>query len=163
VPMDGPPIADGAVEVEDRRIVSVGEAIGGEDMRFADSIILPGLVNAHTHLEYAAMGGFGDGLPFEPWIADHIRRKAATGRDDLLEQARAGAAACLAGGVTAVADCCFAGTVAEAAIETGLRAIVYQEGFSVWEGLEARTEAALDAMPTSELVSAGISPHAPSP
>src|SRR5205085_589193 len=80
---------------------------------------------------------------------------------DLLEQARAGAAACLAGGVTAVADCCFAGTVAEAAIETGLRAIVYQEGFSVWEGLEARTEAALDAMPTSELVSAGISPHAP--
>jgi cytosine/adenosine deaminase-related metal-dependent hydrolase len=161
VPMDGPPIADGAVEFEAGRIVSVGPADGREDERFAESIILPGLVNAHSHLEYAAMGGFGDGLPFSPWIADHIRRKNTQGRDDLLEQARAGARACLGGGITTVADCCYAGTVAQAAEETGLRAIVYVEGFSVWEGLEARIEAALDALPTSDLVTAGVSPHAP--
>jgi 5-methylthioadenosine/S-adenosylhomocysteine deaminase len=161
VPMDGPPIADGAVQIADGRIVSVGPAGGREDARHPDAVILPGLVNAHTHLEYAAMGGFGDGLPFTPWIADHIRRKDTQSDDDLLAQARAGAAACLAGGVTTVADCCYAGTVAEAAGEAGLRAIVYLEGFSVWEGLEARIEAALDALPVSELVSAGVSPHAP--
>jgi cytosine/adenosine deaminase-related metal-dependent hydrolase len=161
VPMDGPPIADGAVEISEGRIAAVGAADGREDTRFRDAVILPGLVNAHTHLEYAAMAGFGDGLPFTPWIADHIRRKDTQGQADLLAQARAGAAACLAGGVTTVADCCYAGTVAQAAGETGLRAIVYLEGFSVWEGLEARIEAALDALPVSQLVSAGVSPHAP--
>lgn len=161
VPMDGPPIADGEVQIADGRIAAVRPAGGGEDARFADSIILPGLVNAHTHLEYAAMGGFGDGLPFSPWIADHIRRKDTQAEADLLDQARAGAAACLAGGITSVADCCYAGTVAQAAGEAGLRAIVYLEGFSVWEGLEQRIEAALDALPVSDLVTAGVSPHAP--
>jgi cytosine/adenosine deaminase-related metal-dependent hydrolase len=161
VPMDGPPIADGAVQVVDGRIAAVGPATGGEDMRYPDAVILPGLVNAHTHLEYAAMAGFGDGMPFTPWIADHIRRKDTQGQADLLDQSRAGAAACLAGGVTTVADCCYAGTVAQAAGEAGLRAIVYVEGFSVWDGLEGRIEAALDALPVSELVGAGVSPHAP--
>ncbi len=161
VPMDGPPIADGEVEIADGRIAAVRPAGGGEDARHRDAVILPGLVNAHTHLEYAAMGGFGDGLPFSPWIADHIRRKDTQADADLLDQARAGAAACLAGGITTVADCCYAGTVAQAAGEAGLRAIVYLEGFSVWDGLEARIETALDALPTSELVTAGVSPHAP--
>jgi 5-methylthioadenosine/S-adenosylhomocysteine deaminase len=159
--MDGPPIADACVEVDDGRIAAVGPATGNEDERFPNTVILPGLVNAHTHLEYTAMAGFGDGLPFTPWIADHIRRKDTQAVDDLLDQARAGAAACLAGGVTTVADCCYAGTVAQAAGEAGLRAIVYLEGFSIWDGLEGRIEAALDALPVSELVTAGVSPHAP--
>jgi cytosine/adenosine deaminase-related metal-dependent hydrolase len=115
VPMDGPPIADGCVEVAEGRITAVIRADGREDARYRDAVILPGLVNAHTHLEYAAMGGFGDGMPFTPWIADHIRRKDTQSQADLLAQARAGAAACLAGGVTTVADCCYAGTVAQAA------------------------------------------------
>jgi cytosine/adenosine deaminase-related metal-dependent hydrolase len=161
VPMDGPPMADACVEVQDGRIVAVRPANGNEGERFGNAVILPGLVNAHTHLEYSAMAGFGDGLPFTPWIADHIRRKDTQAVDDLLDQSRAGAAACLAGGVTTVADCCYAGTVARAAGEAGLRAIVYLEGFSVWEGLEGRIEAALDALPVSELVTAGVSPHAP--
>jgi cytosine/adenosine deaminase-related metal-dependent hydrolase len=161
VPMDGPPIADACVEVEDGLIVAVRPANGGEGERFRNAVILPGLVNAHTHLEYTAMAGFGDGLPFTPWIADHIRRKDTQAVDDLLDQSRAGAAVCLAGGATTVADCCYAGTVAQAAGEAGLRAIVYLEGFSVWEELEGRIEAALDALPVSDLVTAGVSPHAP--
>jgi cytosine/adenosine deaminase-related metal-dependent hydrolase len=161
VPMDGPPIADGCVEIENGRIAAVRPANGDDGERFENAVILPGLVNAHTHLEYTAMAGFGDGLPFTPWIADHIRRKDTQAVADLLDQARAGAAACLAGGVTTVADCCYAGTVAQAAGEAGLRAIVYLEGFSVWEGLEARIEAGLDALPVADLVTPGVSPHAP--
>ena len=161
VPVDGPPIRDGAVRVEGGTIAEVGDVHGAADHRFEGGVILPGLVNAHTHLEYTAMAGFGDGMPFAPWIADHIRRKDTQTPADLLDQARAGAAACLAAGVTTVADCCYAGTVAQAAGEAGLRAIVYLEGFSVWEGLEARIEAALDALPVTGLVTAGVSPHAP--
>ena len=160
VPIDGPPIRDGAVRVEGRTIAEVGAAERADE-RFEGAVILPGLVNAHTHLEYAAMGGFGDGMAFGPWIQDHIRRKAATGADDSLEQARAGAAACLRGGVTTIADCSYSGAVADAAAEAGLRAIVYLEGFSDWPDLEARTKSRLDAITTTDLVRAGISPHAP--
>ena len=38
-------------------------------------MILPGFVNAHSHLEYAVYAGFGDGQPFGPWLATHIARK----------------------------------------------------------------------------------------
>jgi 5-methylthioadenosine/S-adenosylhomocysteine deaminase len=161
VPIDGPPIRDGAVRVEGRTITEVGPAGDAADERFDGAVILPGLVNAHTHLEYAAMGGFGDGMAFGPWIEDHIRRKAATGAEDSLEQARAGAAACLRSGVTTIADCAYSGAVADAAAEAGLRAIVYIEGFSDWPDLKGRTEARIDATTTTELVRPGISPHAP--
>ena len=161
VPIDGPPIRDGAVRVEGRTITEVGPAGEAADERFDGAVILPGLVNAHTHLEYAAMGGFGDGMAFGPWIEDHIRRKAATGAEDSLEQARAGAAACLRSGVTTIADCAYSGAVADAAAEAGLRAIVYIEGFSDWPDLKGRTEARIDATTTTELVRPGISPHAP--
>src|SRR5205823_5792669 len=68
--------------------------------------------------------------PFTPWIEQLIVRKRGLGRDDYLAQAAAAVRACLAGGVTTIADCSYADTVAEAAIEQGLRAIVYLEAFS---------------------------------
>ena len=79
----------------------------------------------------------------------------------MLAMAREGAALSLAGGVTTVADCCYAATVAQAALETGLRAIVYLEGFSDWPDLGERLARELDALPVDELVTAGLSPHAP--
>jgi 5-methylthioadenosine/S-adenosylhomocysteine deaminase len=161
VPVDGPPIADGRVEIVEGRIVRLGQG-GPADEAFPNSLILPGLVNAHSHLEYARMSGFGDGKPFTPWIEEHIRRKAALDHPaDSLVQAIDGARACLAGGITTIADCCYAGTVAEAAVATGLRAIVYVEGFSDWPDLAGRVEATLDRLPESPLVTAGVSPHAP--
>jgi cytosine/adenosine deaminase-related metal-dependent hydrolase len=160
VPVAGQPIAGGCVRVEDGRIAEVVAGLE-PDEQFDGCVILPGLVNAHSHLEYSAMSGFGDGRPFDEWIADHIRRREGLGRDEYLAQARAGAAACLAGGVTAVADCCYAGTVADAAIEAGLRAIVYLEAFSRHDPMGLPLEARLDALPSGPLVTAGVSPHAP--
>jgi cytosine/adenosine deaminase-related metal-dependent hydrolase len=161
IPVDGEPIAHGRIEISEGRIVALGEG-GPADELFADSVILPGLVNAHTHLEYARMSGFGDGKPFGPWIEEHIRRKAALDHPaDSLVQSLEGARISLAGGVTTVADCCYAGTVADAALATGLRAIVYLEGFSDWGNLGERMADALDVLHTDELVTAGLSPHAP--
>ena len=73
IPVDGPPIADAFVAWEDGRIVEVGP--GRADRHYADALILPGLVNAHSHLEYAVYAGFGDGLAFGGWLATHIARK----------------------------------------------------------------------------------------
>lgn len=162
LPVDGPPIREGRVEVAgDGTIAALGEG-GPADLSFTGGVILPGLVNAHSHLEYARMSGFGDGQPFTPWIEEHIRRKAVLDHPaDSLVQAVEGAQVCLSGGVTTVADCSYAGTTARAAIDAGLRAIVYLEGFSDWAELGERMRDGLDAMPGSALVSPGLSPHAP--
>ena len=78
VPVEGDPIANGAVSIgDDGRIAAVGPAAElGEGERFEGAVILPGFVNAHSHLEYAVYAGFGDGLPFAPWIGLHVRRKS---------------------------------------------------------------------------------------
>ena len=160
VPVDGPPIEGGLVRFENGRIIEVGP--GRADRHFADAVIAPGFVNAHTHLEYANYAGFGDGLPFGPWIRTHIARKAQLRPEDMIAVARLGALESLRSGVTTVADYSFAGAAATAARDAGLRAIVYLEVFAVdpadaerqWDEKRAQVE-------SSPLVSIGISPHAP--
>lgn len=165
LPIDGPPIADGAVAVEDGRIAAVGTAAElGAGERFDDAVILPGFVNAHSHLEYAVYVGFGDGLPFDRWILVHVERKARIGWDEYVAIARAGAAACLASGITTVGDASFSGAAAVACAELGLRAVVYLEVFGrTTEELETRfgRNRARIERHLSERVRLGVSPHAP--
>jgi len=166
VPVEGEPIADGAVAIDDDgRIAGVGPASGlGVGEAFPGCVILPGFVNCHTHLEYAVYAGFGDGMPFSSWIGLHVARKQKLGLDDMRAIAKEGASECLRSGVTTVGDCSFSGAAAEAAAATGLRAIVYLEVF----GREA--EAALVrfaelrervAPLASDRLVLGVSPHAP--
>jgi 5-methylthioadenosine/S-adenosylhomocysteine deaminase len=165
LPVSGPAIRGGAVEVEGDRIAWVGEAPEGVEP-LAGHAILPGLVNAHTHLEYARMAGFGDGLPFTPWIEDHVRRRRPLDTADYLAQARAGATACLAGGTTTVGDCAWDGAALAAIADAGLRAIVYLEAFShrpaVVDEIARRLDAATAVVErTGGRVATGVSPHAP--
>ncbi len=163
VPVEGPPIPDGAVAIEDGRIAAVGPVSElGEGERFPDAVVVPGFVNAHSHLEYAVYAGFGDGLPFAPWIATHVERKARIGIDEMEAIARFGAAESLRSAVTTVADASYSGAAAVAAAELGLRAIVYVEVFgSGTEHIVTRfeTHRARIAPALSERVRLGISPH----
>ena len=135
----------------------------GAGERFEGSVIVPGFVNCHSHLEYAVYAGFGDGLPFSAWIGLHVARKRKLDLDDMRAIATDGAHACLRSGITTVGDCSFAGASAEAADATGLRAIVYLEVFGRdatalerYEELHARV-----AHVASDRVALGVSPHAP--
>jgi cytosine/adenosine deaminase-related metal-dependent hydrolase len=166
LPIEGPPIEGGAVAVEDGRITAVGTADElGEGRRFEDAVILPGFVNAHTHLEYAVYAGFGDGLgDFAEWITLHIQRKARIGWDEYVDIARLGAAECLRSGVTTVGDCSYSGATAVAAADLGLRATVYLEVFGAnpapaLEHFAEIKERVQDSL--SDRVRPGISPHAP--
>jgi cytosine/adenosine deaminase-related metal-dependent hydrolase len=166
LPVEGAPIENGAVAIEDGRIEAVGTVEElGEGTRYPDAVIAPGFVNAHSHLEYAVYGGFGDGLgDFAEWIALHIQRKARIGWDEFVDIARLGAAECLASGITTVGDCSFSGATAVAAAELGLRATVYIEvfgsdpaaGVERFARIRDRTEASF-----SDRVRPGVSPHAP--
>jgi 5-methylthioadenosine/S-adenosylhomocysteine deaminase len=166
LPVEGPPIRDGAVAIEDGRIAAVGAAADlGTGTRYEGCAIVPGFVNAHTHLEYAVYAGFGDGLAdFATWISLHTERKRRIGWDDYADIARLGAAECLASGVTTVGDCSFSGAAAVACAELGLGGIVYLEVFgsdveralAQFAELRRRAESAF-----SDRLRPGVSPHAP--
>ncbi len=137
VPVAAPPIRDGAVAwSDDGAITAVGPAAevlaahpDATVERYPTGIVLPGLVNAHCHLEYAVYGGFGDGLPFGAWLRDHIRRKRRLTPEHVRASADLGVALALASGVTTIADCAYDGCVVDAARDAGLRGIVYLEAF----------------------------------
>jgi 5-methylthioadenosine/S-adenosylhomocysteine deaminase len=172
LPVASPPISTGAVLVRDGAIAAVGPAAAlraaapdAEREEFPGSAIVPGFVNAHTHLEYGAYGGLGDGRSFAAWLAGFVRGQAALDPAAIEASARLGALQCLRSGVTTVADCSHAGASVGAAQAAGLRAIVHLETFGVGDpapGL-ARLECALDAAAPAAggLVSLGVSPHAP--
>ena len=165
LPVEGPPIEQGAVAIEDGRIAAVGTiAELGRGPHFEEAVILPGFVDAHSHLEYAVYAGFGDGLPFAQWLLTHIERKARIGLPEMEAIARIGAAECLRSGITTVADASFSGAAAPACADLGLRAIVYLEVFGeTAEQLSTRFEPNLERIrgSLSDRVRLGVSPHAP--
>jgi 5-methylthioadenosine/S-adenosylhomocysteine deaminase len=165
LPIEGEPIENGAVAFENGRITRVGTSTElGDGRRFPGAAIMPGLVNAHVHLEYSGYTGFGDGLDFGGWIALHLQRKLHLTFDDVVALARLGAAECLASGVTTVVDASYSAASPHACTELGLKAIVGLEVFggdpeAALSRFEKLKEIASPAV--SEQVRLGISPHAP--
>src|ERR671913_315749 len=75
VPVSAPPIANGTLIDRRGRIEWVGPTAeaptaseSDEEIDVGDAMLLPGLVNAHCHLELTVMRGFLDGLSFREWI-----------------------------------------------------------------------------------------------
>jgi 5-methylthioadenosine/S-adenosylhomocysteine deaminase len=166
VPVEGPPIRDGAVGIaEDGTIAAVSERRDlGDGEHYPEAVILPGFVDAHTHLEYEVYAGFGDGLRFAEWIGVHIERKQRIDLDDVDAIARLGAFNCLRSGITTVGDCSFSGSAVTACAELGLRGTIYLEVFGdtgapIRERFEPMRQRVAGA--TSDTVRIGISPHAP--
>ncbi len=171
VPVSRPPIADATVSVEGPRIVRVGpraDAPIGEDVELGDAVIMPGLVNAHTHLELTAMRGLFAGMEFVPWIRLLTRARAAVlSNASMLDAARWGIAEGLMAGITTFADTSASGVVLQALVDMGVRGIMYQEVFgpspdqrqAALDELRAKVEA-LRPLET-DLVRLGVSPHAP--
>lgn len=171
LPIASPPVRNGAVVVEGDRIAWVGASARAEadvHEHLGDVLLLPGLVNAHTHLELTGLRGFLEGLPFRDWLrALTLARRDVLSTDDLLDAARLGVAEGLRAGITTYADCSASGVPVRALVESGARGRVYLETFGPDVAQVSASIAQLrDAVQrwrdaASPLVDVGVSPHAP--
>ena len=172
--MAAPAIERGAVIISSEgRIVAAGpdtavpkppDAVHEE---YADGILLPGLVNAHTHLELTGLDGYPPDPDFAAWIRRVRTLKAERSAEEFLEAARSGLSQCYASGVTTIADTGDSGAVIRALAEQGGSGVAYQEVFGPHPdqsaeslaGLRVRIDS-LGAFATGR-VRMGVSPHAP--
>jgi len=179
LPISAEPISDGAVVFEKDKIVAVGKTEEliknfpkAEAKNFSEAVIMPGFVNAHSHLELTAMRGFLDNLEndFSKWLLtlSEIRAEKLTA-EDIEISALFGALEGARAGVTCFADIGRYGKAGfEALKKTGLRGVVFQEtDFSPKseeaENDFARLEEKFLALRETEtkLVKVGLSPHSP--
>lgn len=177
LPISSPPIADGAIAVEGQRIISVADRMTlvrqfphATVRDCGDSAIIPGLINAHSHLELTVMRGFleTEATDFFAWLKTlTTARLERMTTDDLYVSAAWGACEAVRAGVTCVADASdCAGESMNALRDVGLRGIVFQESFGLdpqlanenFEKLKAKI-ARLREQETT-LVKCGVSPHA---
>jgi cytosine/adenosine deaminase-related metal-dependent hydrolase len=129
---------------------------------YGDAVILPGLVNAHTHLELSHLRPPQNVASFTEWLA----RVMASPAPSTAESVLAGAGESVRFGVTVVGDISRDPVAARAALaQSPLRAVSYGEVVGMAgrrEGLEARIAAAIGSpLDRSWRVGPGISPHAP--
>jgi len=171
-PIAAPPRADGWVHVVDGRIAAVGDGHeappAGRVLDLGSVALLPGLVNAHTHLELSWLRGR---VPPSPDFLDWVGRLMALRRsferaDDAAVMARVedAVAEMRASGTVAVGDVANALVTPRVLAKAGLPAVVFHEliGFGVTDGRRVVEEAVARHAP---LASAEVrivpAPHAP--
>lgn len=178
--MTSPPLRDGAVLVDGELIADIGPLdevrSRHREARTIDlgrSIILPGLINVHSHLELTVFRGLLEIGHFQGWIRRLIEMKAEfLTPDDLLTSSLAGCCEAVRSGITTAADTSDAAGPLEAMIRSGMRGIVYQETFGpdpsqaagAIETLRRRLDdhdERLAVAGRSSRLSVGVSPHAP--
>jgi cytosine/adenosine deaminase-related metal-dependent hydrolase len=171
LPIAQPPIENGTVVESDGLITYVGPRGGapaGEDQDLGESLLMPGLINTHTHLELTAMRGFLEDCRFTEWI-DKLRqsRNEVLDEEMLLDSARFGIVEGLEAGITTYADTCSSGVAMRAMRELGVRGIMYQEVFgpdpSLAEVAMSELQDRIEKLQSDQddLVLLGVSPHAP--
>jgi cytosine/adenosine deaminase-related metal-dependent hydrolase len=173
VTMAGPPLTDGAVLVgAEGRIEGVGPvadfaALEGVIREAVPGLLMPGLVNLHTHLELTGLASDAPADDFPRWIRTLRGAKAERSPEWFAEAARRGVRDAFAAGITTVADTGDSGAVLPALVEAGGSGIVYQEVFGPHpsqrqESLMALRKRVDQLLPLeTPRVRLGLSPHAP--
>ena len=112
VTMDGPPIENGAAAISENQIIDVGKFPevsarhpGKKIVDLGEQALLPGLINAHCHLDYTCLRGK---IPPQKSFADWIRainaEKAKLSREDYLASINEGFAEAKRFGTTTIAN-----------------------------------------------------------
>ncbi|HZS08419.1 MAG TPA: amidohydrolase [Blastocatellia bacterium] len=123
-----------AVAVRDGRVAkvcAVGDLPAGwtaqQTIDATDAVVIPGLINAHTHVPHSLLRGVGDGLPLERWLTEAIFpiEKACVDEDFVKVGARLSIIEMLLGGITTFADMFYyEWEIAREADTLGIRAVL---------------------------------------
>jgi aminodeoxyfutalosine deaminase len=166
-PVSGPPLSDGLITIAGERIVSVEPRAGrSADMNFGDVAILPGFVNAHTHLDLSGLRGkCPPCADFTAWLRQVIAHRRTMTLQQIETDVRAGLAESLRHGTTLIGDIAAAGTSWPILADAPLRSVVFYEMLGLTkERAEQSLEAArcwLERHPPTNRCRPGVSPHAP--
>lgn len=176
VPVGGRPVKDGFVRIEHDRIAETGTTRHldvrpfGPVVDLGDAVILPGLVNAHTHLELTHhAGAVPPGPDFIDWL--ERLRNAAVERDPedqeraFADAAREGMMLSVTAGVTTVGDITSRPAAVRSVLRHGpLRVVSFGEVIAtgtIRGRLADRLQAAIDPAHASDHLAVAVSPHAP--
>lgn len=190
LPISGPPMKDAAVVIEDRTIVDVLfkaelsykyppdflEGLAEEPHDYGDAILLPGLINLHTHLDYSALRCSDVDSGMFDWICKLVSTSSKWGPEQWRSSAAFGAREAALAGTSCIVDSSFSGFSVHALAETGLRGIVGLELFglrddeanAVWghwlsrfDALKNTTESTSRVSMATEKIKLTVAPHAP--
>jgi 5-methylthioadenosine/S-adenosylhomocysteine deaminase len=169
-------IQDGAVAIQGGVIAAVGPFAdisanwsAQETIDLGPSLLLPGLVNAHTHAPMTLMRGLADDLPLMQWLTDHIFPVEQKLTPELVHlSALLGCCEMLRTGTTCFYDMyLMEEAVADAVRETGMRARIGEVIFSFPTPAYADENAAFDVVRRMHAASAdtprirtAVMPHA---
>jgi 5-methylthioadenosine/S-adenosylhomocysteine deaminase len=172
----GTRFSDGAVAIVGSKIAAVGPAADFATWHIAQridargGILMPGLVNTHTHAAMTLFRGMADDLPLMNWLNDHIfPAEARLDREKVYAGALLACAEMIRSGTTCFCDMyLFEDAVADAAKTAGMRAVVGEVLFDfpsphygpLAAGL-AFTESLIARWKDDALVSVAVEPHSP--
>ncbi len=168
VPIEGSPVEHGVLLIDDGRIVAVRKTYSGAVVDLGNVALIPGLVNAHTHLEFSRLAEpFATDGEFIPWLERVIAYRRASSQPPR-DAIRAGLQESIASGTTLLGEIATTGWEPDDyRVPHGPRVVVFQEllGLAETRERELQTLAAdhlqcprLDRDPITRW---GLSPHAP--
>jgi len=175
---DCEPIEGGAVAISDGRIAALGPAEElldlaptGEVVDASGCLVLPGLVNTHSHLAMSLMRGLADDIPLRQWLEERVwpAERSHITPDTIRIGTQLAAAEQLLAGITTTADMYFfADEVASALAEAGMRAVVAETlmGTSTpscasVQDMLSRQRELVDRFEGHPLITPSVAPHAP--
>ena len=166
-PVDRDPIPDGTMTIQNDRIVAV-EAKGQRqaDKDLGNVAILPGLVNAHTHLDLSGLRGLTPPTAdFTTWLRQVVNHRRTMSPDQVQLAIQTGLAESLRFGTTLLGDISGQGQSWQTLVQAPLRAVVFHEVLGLPADRASRAwEGVLEWLRTcsnTETCRQGLSPHAP--
>ncbi len=180
VTMDGTRrvIDDGAIAIQNGRIVATGTRVeietrytGRETIDARGRAVIPGLINAHTHIPMTLFRGLADDLDLQEWLTKYIFPAEAKNvtEDFVRAGTRLGLAEMIRGGTTTYCDMYyFEDAIADETAKAGMRGLLGETviDFPVPDNKTnaeamAYTERFLNKWRGHALITPAIAPHAP--
>ncbi|WP_202920499.1 amidohydrolase family protein [Urbifossiella limnaea] len=168
-PVAGPPLPGGTLTVAGDRILAV-EPRGARaaDVDLGNVALIPGLVNAHTHLDLSGARGLvppADAAHFTDWLRGVIAYRRGRTPEQVQADIRVGLAEALRAGTTLLGDIAAEGASWDAVAATPLRAVVFHELIGLPHARAvlgiATARGWVSGRTPTPLCRPGLSPHAP--